>query len=900
LVSASSGRAIAAQLSARFSVVLVDEFQDTDRVQWTVFERGFSGGTLVTVGDPKQAIYRFRGADVHAYLAAVEKVSAQSLDVNHRSDARLLDGLGRLFEGAELGDPRITFSPVGAAPGAPLDAMGAGAAVQLRLVLPHEDLKNAEKDNNLAMPLVRQVVLADMAARVVDLLDNGKISRADGSATDVTPGDIAVLVPSHAEAANVAEALRRARVPVVRTRTGSVLATAAALQWRVLLAALARPHHAPTVRAAALGWFFGAEADSLGADGNDDELVELQEMCAHHGERMRCVGVAAAYDELKSGTRMLPSLLVRPTGDRDLTDLDHIAELLADRTHGTTSEPAQVLRLLEDLVADDDEHGEDTMRRIESDAAAVQVTTVHGAKGLEYPIVLVPFAFKPRPAASRPYTFVDTNDRRTIDVASNYGWSDGSWNQDARKAAADEETDGDALRLLYVALTRARHRVEVWWACGYRWPTSPLARLLVDRDPETGPILNTNGTKLFDGMKMDDVTARLRQLAQASEGTIDLTEVPERVVGATWTPLRAVESEELIVADRGVRADLPDPAWRRWSFTSLASTLHDAEATIPGDVGVAAESPVSGGADETNIEAELAVETAAAGAAASTDPERAWGLPDGAAGQRFGTFAHTVLEQLDFTSPNLDADLRVLVADRARRAGLRLDEPQVAIGLASAVRAPLGQLFDGRSLADIAPADRLAELTFDMPLAAPLGADATGRRARLPAAAVTELLLAALPEHDPARPCLLALPRELQRVDIAGWMYGSIDAVFRITGGQGDRFVIVDYKTNRLHVPGADPAPAYRPNELAAAMTQHHYVLQATIYLVALHRYLRWRLGASYDPDQHLGGAAYLFLRGMGSGPETSDGGAPGVFAWRPPSAAIVAVDRFFADGTTP
>jgi hypothetical protein len=325
----------------------------------------------------------------------------------------------------------------------------------------------------------------------------------------------------------------------------------------------------------------------------------------------------------------------------------------------------------------------------------------------------------------------------------------------------------------------------VWWACGYRWQASPLARLLLDRDPATAPILNTRSTKLFDGMTMNDVTDRLRQLARASEGTIDLTEVPERVADATWTPVHAAESGELIVAERGVRADLPDSAWRRWSFTSLASTLHDAEATIPGDVGTAVESPVAGGADETNIEAELAVETAAAGAAASTDPSVRGGCRTAQPGS--GSGRSRTLCSNSSTSPRRtsDADLRVLVADRARRgwaaAGRTAGRHRPRVGGARTARAAVRRTIarghrSGRSArgADLRHAARCA---------------ARRRRHRpacsLPAAAVTELLLAALPEHDPARPCLLALPRELQRVDIAGWMYGSIDAVFRITGGHG-------------------------------------------------------------------------------------------------------------------
>jgi exodeoxyribonuclease V beta subunit len=313
LVSDTSGPAIAAQLSARFNVVLVDEFQDTDRVQWTVFERGFSGGTLVTVGDPKQAIYRFRGADVHAYLAAVETVTPQSLDVNHRSDARLLDGLGRLFDGAELGDPRITFSPVGAAPNSPLDAIGAGAAVQLRLVVPHEDLKNAAKENNLAMPLVVRSCSGHGRSR-----RRPARQRQDQSGRPVRDGRVA---RRHRGARALARgsSQRRGGTPARpcagrahphRFRPRDCCGAPVARPARGARASAPRTH--------------GARRGARLVPRRRGRLARRRRQrrrarraagaVRHHGERMRCVGVAAAYDELKSGTRMLPSLLVRPDG----------------------------------------------------------------------------------------------------------------------------------------------------------------------------------------------------------------------------------------------------------------------------------------------------------------------------------------------------------------------------------------------------------------------------------------------------------------------------------------------------------------------------------------------------------------------------------------------------------
>ena len=270
-------------------------------------------------------------------------------------------------------------------------------------------------------------------------------------------------------------------------------------------------------------------------------------------------------------------------------------------------------------------------------------------------------------------------------------------------------------------------------------------------------------------------------------------------------------------------------------------------------------------------------------------------LADVAAGTTFGTFVHSVLERLDFTSPSLTADLRETVLAHASHDGLKIDVEAVVRGLVEAIRTPLGPLFSGRSLADISPRDRLAELTFDMPIAAALASPA----GRAPARAIAEILLRTLSPDDPIRSFATELAGQTTDLEIAGWMNGSIDGVLRIPHADHHRYVVIDYKTNRLHVPGAgDPLAAYHPQLLVAAMAHHRYPLQALLYSVAVHRYLRWRLGDAYDPDLHLGGVAYLFVRGM-AGPRTPtvNGVAHGVFSWRPPTATIVALDQLFATG---
>ena len=947
LIDPGRGAVVAAQLAQRFSVVLVDEFQDTDRLQWDVFDTAFGSRALITVGDPKQAIYRFRGADVHAYLDAVAAAPVLSLTTNHRSDQQLLAGLAHLFDGATLGDPRIEFVPVAAVEGAPVNALGhidasirPAAPIQLRVAPQVASLRTA-KYKTLSMPLIRPLVLADLANRTIDLLDNGFIRDRSGG-RPVEPGDIAVLVPSHAEAHHVADALHRAGIPAVRTRTGSVLQSSAVMQWRLLLTAMARPHDPPSVRTAALGWFLATDIADLAGDNADAVLGELQQRAAEMADQLRRSGLAAFYDAQKSGRGLLEAVLAQSDGDRHLTDLDHLAEVLTQALHGTTSDASRTLRVLEELVANDDERSESTMRRIDSDALAVQITTIHAAKGLEYPIVLVPFSFKPRPPTRTPYSFTDEHGRRVLDVASSVAWDAGlgtdgdettRQNRDLRKHLAGVENDGDSLRLLYVALTRAQHHLELWWASTTGAKTSALGRMLLDRDG-SGPVDNTESllkakkkppgfAVVKPGFAMlgeEAVREQIELLVDASAGAIEITELAAQIEHPSWFAPSKPQITELTTASVGGhasvggRASVADHAWKRWSFTRLSASADELEPFAePGgnDDGGASDAPVVGGADEPEASADghldritdgITAGITAGMTATASRPGDGWlassaavvHLADVAAGTAFGTFVHSVLEQLDFTADDLAGEIRTLAVEHARAAGLALDIDRVVSGLVAAAQTPLGPLFGERSLADIPPADRLAELTFDIPIVG--GAAFT----RLRAGAIGDVLSGTLAPDDPLRSYADRLATELAGVDIAGWMHGSIDAVFRVPAAHGHRYIVVDYKTNRLHTPGdGDPLAAYQAHHLLTAMEHHRYPLQALLYSVALHRYLRWRLGAGYSPDEHLGGIAYLFVRGMvGPSTPTAAGVPNGVFSWTPPTTTILELDHLFATGS--
>lgn len=893
IIDPVDGEAVVSALNERYQLVLVDEFQDTDAVQWEIFDRGFHGD-MVLVGDPKQAIYRFRGADVHTYLMATEGLHRVHLATNFRSDRDAVAATNSLLDGVALGDERIVAMPVAAAPTAHDRALQPGVPLMIRRVpRPPGDTALVSTDD------ARRIITADLVEMVIDLLERHRLDRGDRS-VPVTPGDIAVLVPTHANADLVVNGLIGASVPAVRTRTGSVFDASAGDEWVRLLAAVERPSSSAVVRAAALGVFFGRSPHQLdpASPGSDEHVAELQQQCAQWAADLANLPFLAWYDQVRADSGVVARLLEDRGGERHLTDLDHIAELVAAdlRVPGTSA--SAVRRSLERLRSSsgDTDERDPQMRRIDSDADAVQVTTLHSSKGLEYPIVLIPFSWQP-PWSTGPFVYHDANTgHRVVDIASKWPWQSGLETADVRGHRAHIEQFGDQLRLLYVGLTRARQRTVVWWAPCMNVKQWTLSTLLLDRDEGGEPLgsrptvtekIMRGGRVKLDPIKVamviddDDVDATLAALAARSGGVIEASVCPVGMPTRRWSgPTSSEPLAELQVADPGDRV-VVDPSWRRWSFSSVSRTRQHSFGPID-DL-----APVVGGADESGVEADIIGLPHASPLPTGVSMP----LADVVGGRAFGNLVHAVLERVDPTSVTIDADLLAVVQVQLERDRLAVDPQQLVSGLSEALRSPLGPLFDGRRLADIASSDRLAELAFDLPLA--------GTRLRVPTRRIGDVLLDTLAVDDPQRPYAEQLAAGRFSVEVSGYLQGSIDAVFRIRDASGTaRFVVVDYKTNRLHEYAADaPLAAYHPDLLPAAMAHHDYPLQALLYSVALHRYLRWRL-ADYDPAVHLGGTAYLFVRGMvGEATPLADGRPYGVFSWAPPVATVESLDRLLASG---
>lgn len=866
------------RILAQYPVALVDEFQDTSPTQLAIFERlhGLDGPddgagsqppgrALLLIGDPKQAIYAFRGADIRSYLHARRATAGRHhrLHTNHRSSEALVAAVNHLFAAAEQrprgaflhttadGRSELPFMPV-LARGRRERLVEAGRdADPVHLVLDTELASQGDSARRLA---------ALAAERIVTLLSDSRIGMQAGDEPleALQHSDIAVLVRQRSEAQAMQQALsQRGVASVYLSDRESVFASDEALDLLRLLSAIAAPRDLRLARAASATALMGLDlarlvqlADNESAfDAFCDALAELLPLWQGQGvlamlrQMLHRFGLAArwlAQAELDEG------------GERRLTNVLHLAELLqaaSARLEGETALIGWLATRIDEANANPGSAGSEdaTLLRLESDAQRVQVVTVHKSKGLEYPIVFLPFACALKPVKPGPGTF-------WREPSPGQGLGPGLvLEPDAEQCAAlDEERLREDLRLLYVALTRARHQLWVGAAAltvgnasACRWKDSALGRLLTGEMPLEAPDI------------AGELRARLAALPDAGSGI----------------RLECVDAQRAAGRERLVPREAPAPLAgalvytgrfeRRWAIGSYTALVKDTASqrslsrrpSVP--AAVMQRPPRQ---DEPEAQAEEEAQRAI-GQAAHEDCAAApapWHhFPRGAFA---GNFLHGELEWLATEGFALTAGstLAATLARRCDRKGWGQRSDALCQWLSAVCAAPLPSL--GVPLSGLNA--HWAEMEFWLPVH------------RLDAAAVDALCRRHLMPGR-ARP---ALPER----SLTGLMMGFADLVFEHEG----RFGVLDYKSNAL---GPDDA-SYTPAAMEAAMLDNRYDVQAALYGLALHRLLRLRLGTAYDPERHLHGAIYSFLRGVAAP-------GAGAFHLRLPRALLDALDSLLQAG---
>ena len=843
------GEILARRIRGDWPRALIDEFQDTDPLQYRIFQRVYIDsaqptGTaphtgLFLIGDPKQAIYAFRGADIFTYMTArrqaIENGKLWTLDTNRRSAEQLVAAVNALFERAHapfVYDAEIPFHPVKAHAGAdeaPLTIDGQSPPpMQLRWLPldPEHCLKSGDK---LSAEGARALAAADCAGRISALLAQGSAGRARIGERPLAARDIAVLVRKHHEGAEIRAALARRGIASVSIGNDSVFQTDEAHELALIIAAL-NDGAEPTLRTAlatrALGWT-ASRIDALAEDELGwDALLDRMET---YRQRWQARGFLAAFWQLMQGEGVASNLLRLGDGERRLTNLLHLAELaqVAAREHPGID---NLQRWLDDHRHDPPANDDTTLLRLESDAELVRIVTLHKSKGLEFPIVFLPFPWTGFRGVDKvgPIPFHADDNTACLDLGSEA--IDGHYQDWQRERLAE------GMRLLYVGLTRARHQCILHWGRISSSGESPAAYLLYPDPAIDGP-----GDRLGD---RDDATLRsgLDDLLARAPDAIRIDDAA--ALAGEQTPAPANPPPRL--AARPFAAAIRDD-WRLSSFSGLAGGL---ERERP-DYDAITEVP-----PETGLEQPIDLTTGAPLPLATVDP--VFRFPRGI---RAGHCLHALFEELDFPTATGPA-LTTKAEQTLLRFGLDPTWTDTAAELVSrTLDTPLADGAAPPRLRDLGRADRLTELEFHFAV--------NGTQPRQ--------LGRLLSEHGYADAGLA----ESTLPALHGLMKGYIDLVFRHHG----RYYIVDYKSNHL----GNDLTNYDTPGLHRAMAQHQYRLQYLIYCVALHRWLVKRL-PDYDYDRHIGGVYYLFIRGM----RPDDGPTRGIVHDRPPRSLIEELDQAF------
>ena len=878
-----SGERLAANVRRRFPVALIDEFQDTDPTQERIFDRIYTGRkeptseqppdlrdqdcALYIVGDPKQSIYEFRGADIFAYLSAQQGVDSNlQLGYNWRSSPELVRAVNAIFDvPLALTIPEISFQP--AEPGRREDI---GLEVDGEDQAPL-DFCLLQDQKNIGDAV--QIVANETANEIIKLLESARAGRAVIDGKPLRAKDIAVLVNNRHQGREIARALHRRGGKSIEIDDASVFETREAEQIHRLLLALANPGRKDFLRAALTADVFSLNNAQLHALIEEDEawsgwVIRFNEWRMIWLAR----GVGAMLRGILDAGDGAASLLTYSDGPRRLTNLYHLTELLQEAETENRFSHAGLLAWLSKRLngqAAEKEGADDAVTlRLDSDEDLVRIRTIHRSKGLQFPIVYLPFAWHGRQIKNDPDTPVSYHNREEYGFPSvlDLAPDDESWR------IRELEEFGQSVRLLYVALTRARYRCVVAWTrimSGANKELPPLAWLMHrnlqheiqlsevndSARQATGfavprEVVDTHGSVRADFFKKsrDEFRADIETVANLCPDGIRIRELEDEIVesGSRLAEESQPElaSREFSRTTRRIR--------QMTSFTALA--VDHAEGALP-------QSFVEPGApDHDESEGDVIAGPVRREAEEKPVDYNAFNFPRGI---RVGTCLHNIFEILD-EEPG--REVVQVCKEQLQRAGIEPEwhdaaRTMVENTLATELREPE---HGGFRLDDVGVDRRLTELEFCFPVKG------------LRRAGLGKLL-----ERN-GYPGLLSVGEDTQAID--GYLRGFIDLTFEHAG----RWHVLDYKSNWL----GDKAEDYEPERLGAAMREHRYQLQYLIYLLALHRYLRGRL-PDYDYERHIGGAFYLFLRGM----DPAAGMSRGVWFDRPSKECIEALDEFMKGG---
>ena len=818
---------LASDLRHKYQAALIDEFQDTDPIQYDVFHTIYhdaksKDNAVFFVGDPKQAIYSFRGGDIHTYLKAKADTQTQNtLKVNWRSHPDLISAFNKLYAIADnpFKDEEIKYVEVGAG-----DITTKKVTMsQERSSLNFWQYEFIEEKPSVGK--IRQQIANSIAGDIAQCLNDGISGKAKIGDKPISGGDIAILIRSHNQADTIKAALNARGIPSVQNSRDSIYETHEASELVYLLKAINSPQQENVVRRALVTEFMGYQAQDLiafqeNSNAWEDVLLDMQNW--HHQWKKQ--GFLPMIRSLMKSKNTHARLLQFADGERRISNILQLSELLHQAARNNMFGMTETLRWLQKQQSN--ASSKETELRLESDEDLVKIVTIHKSKGLEYPIVYCPYVGMSGKASSDKVFSFHKDDHACLEV--------GSPENTEHKEIRNTEESAEDTRLLYVALTRAKYQCNVVCfdqAIPYVTDKSALGWLLTN-----GKTVKNDKAEYFASY-----SESLKLLAENAE--ISLSDLPSYAENITY---KKQESTQQLSAQE-FKATIKEQA-QITSFSGLTAGAHD-------------ETP-----DYDSI-ADLNSKNKSQLAPAKEDE-----FPRGATA---GTALHEIFEHIDFED-TVTEQLEI-VNTTLDKYGFEQKHQTSAIQLiqqsldASLVDADSNAF----SLKQLSKAQRLDEMEFYLPLE------------RLQIEDLQQILYQHLPqdqsENMPQWQTIRDAVKGLNFEEVEGFLKGFIDLIFEHNG----KYYLADYKSNSLN--------DYAESSLFDAMAHSHYYLQYLFYSVALHRYLKQRI-ADYSWDTHIGGAYYLFIRGMVSDSDEQKSAIKvgGVFYDKPSIKLIEALDNLF------
>ncbi|NTW09993.1 MAG: exodeoxyribonuclease V subunit beta [Chlorobiaceae bacterium] len=840
----NGGGALAGILRDSYCAALIDEFQDTDPVQYEIFRTIYAGTglPLFLIGDPKQAIYSFRGADIFAYMRAAREVDEErrfTLKENWRSTGRLLQAFNTLFDNAKrpFVYDEIVYHPLVAGKREAEEteiSLSEAEPMQLRLM----DSGN-EKNGVLNVDEASAFASAAVADEITRIMQEGEDLHGG---RQCTAGDIAVIVRTHRQAAIILDALHARGIAGVMRSNRTVFSSREAEELRILLSSIADPGNEPKVRAALVTDILGRSGDDITGLNSDEEswIACLRQFRLYH-DLWRERGCMVMCRELMAREGVRGRLLAYPdsSGERRLTNLLHCFELLHREEHERGRGMEGLLGWFGERRGAQDETDEYQMR-LETDDASVKILTVHVSKGLEYPVVFCPFLWGNRKRKEEVLMFHDEAGRLVKDF--------GSPGYERNRKLAARESLAESLRLLYVALTRAKHRCYLF-SCRTRNESSPVNYLL-HASEETRSADNQASALASESRTLTSemMAGQLQAVTGRSDGSIGFgilkRETVDGMAGLSLTSDSSKEDDLLLRRFDGTI----DTIWRVSSFTSFSR--HEQRCTELPD------------RDEPRTDGETPI----AALAPAMDEKSIFTFPKGA---QAGIFMHGIFEELDFASP-AEGTIRDLVEKGLERYNYKKDWlPHITEMVHNVLGTSLASRDGAFTLGSLCRKSWITELEFFFPLRF-----------------INSALLAGLLVSQGVLPGgvdLASLAPLLHFTPTKGMLMGFMDMVFEHNG----RYYLLDWKSNHL----GNTVDDYGPDAMRLAMQKNLYPLQYLLYTVALNRYLSLRV-ENYRYGTHFGGVIYVFLRGV----QREKGESRGFFRDLPPETLIEALTNLLIE----